>query len=197
MRMAPGACLRAPGTEPLIDDFEDGNGVVRKLDGQWGPWLVARDSDPRGTSYPIPPVLRPEPTAKNRLALHAQGGELRDWGASIEITFPRPCYDASAYGGVAFSARGPGRLYFAAREVRVVGVEYGGSCSRDCYNAHVRKIDLDGTWRRFEVRWSDLRQRGYQTEPLDPKTLHSLTFQVHAEDTPYDFWIDDVEFITR
>jgi hypothetical protein len=84
-----------------------------------------------------------------------------------------------------------------AREVRVVRVEYGGSCTRDCYNTHARKIDLDGAWRRFEVRWSELRQRGYQAPPLDPQTLHSLTFHVHAEDTPYDVWLDDIEFLTR
>jgi hypothetical protein len=194
---APRVCLHGAGREPVIDDFEDGDGAIRPLEGRRGTWYVARDSDPRGSSQPLLPSVRPEATAENRYALHSQAGELLDWGASIEIAFAPPCYDASAYAGVAFSARGPGRLYLAAREVRVVGIEYGGSCTRDCYNTHAHKVDLDGTWRRFEIRWSELHQRGYAMPSLDPRSLHSLTFQVHAEDTPYDLWIDDVEFLAR
>lgn len=187
----------AAGGEPAIDDFEDGDGVIRPLEGRSGLWFEVRDSDPPGVSRPLLPSLRPEPTEGNRFALHVSGGELRDWGASTQLKFEPPCYDASTYAGVAFSARGPGRLYISASEVRVVPVEWGGTCTRDCYNTHARKIDLDGTWRRFEVRWSELHQRGYATAPLDPRSLHTLSFNVHAEDTPYDLWIDDVAFLTR
>jgi hypothetical protein len=189
--------VRARGDDPTIDDFEDGDGAVLARDGRQAAWYIAKDSDPPGTSYPTLPSLRPEPAPGNRFALHARGDELRDWGASIEIKLTPPCYDASAYAGIAFSARGPGRIYLAAREVRIVGVEYGGTCTHDCYNAHVRKVDLDAGWRRFEVPWRDMRQRGYEMPPLDPRRLHSVTFQVHAEDTPYDLWIDDVELLTR
>lgn len=189
--------LRAGGGEPVIDDFEDGDAAIRPLEGRRATWLEVRDSEPAGVSHPLFPALRPEPSDGNRFALHAHGAELRDWGASIEVAFEPPCYDASIYAGVAFSARGPGRLYLALREVRVVPTEYGGTCPRDCYNAHVRKVDLEPGWRRFEVRWSDLRQRGYEMPPLDPRSLNSVTFQIRAEDTPYDLWIDDVAFITR
>lgn len=196
----PRACahpLRAAGGEPMIDDFEDGDGAIRPLEGRRATWIQVRDSEPAGVSHPLLPALRPEPTEGNRFALHARGDELRDWGASLEIAFDPSCYDASIYAGIAFSARGPGRLYLAVREVRVVSADFGGTCTQDCYNAHTRKIDLEPAWRRFEVRWSDLRQRGYQTPPLDPRSLHSVTFQVHAEDTPYDLWIDDVTFLPR
>jgi hypothetical protein len=189
--------LHAAGGEPMIDDFEDGDGILRPLEGRRAGWIEVRDSDPPGVSHPLVPDLRPEPSDGNRLALHARGGEFRDWGATVQFTFAPPCYDASIYAGIAFSARGPGRLYLALSEVRVVATEWGGTCTRDCYNAHVRKIDLDGAWRRFEVRWSDLRQRGYEMPPLDPRSLHTMGFAIHAEDTPYDLWIDDVTFLTR
>jgi hypothetical protein len=187
--------LHAGGGEPAIDDFEDGDGAVLPLEGRRGVWIEVRDVDAPGRSRPLLPALRPQEVDHNRFALHVVGGELRDWGANTQFSFEPPCYDASIYAGIAFSARGPGRVYLSVSEVRVVSVDYGGTCTRDCYNAHARKIDLTGTWQRYEVRWSELHQRGYETPPLDPRSLHTVAFVVRAEDTPYDLWIDDVAFL--
>jgi hypothetical protein len=85
----------------------------------------------------------------------------------------------------------------APREVGVIPVAEGGTCDRDCYNPHTTKVDLDGQWHVYEVRWSDLHQRGIGKPPLDPSRLHSLAFMIRPEDTPYDAWLDDVRFIPR
>jgi hypothetical protein len=120
-----------------------------------------------------------------------------DWGATVEFDFRPACYDASNYGGVSFQARGPGRIYFAARERSVIPIAEGGSCEADCHNPHVAKVELDAAWRTYQFRWSELRQRGASSSPLDTRRLHSLAFLIRPEDTPYDVWLDDVRFLQR
>ncbi len=78
-----------------------------------------------------------------------------------------------------------------------IPVAEGGTCREDCHNPHVVKIDLEGTFKRYEVRWEELRQRGTKQTALEPSKLNSLAFLVRPEDTPYDVWIDDLRFIRR
>ncbi|MEO7035353.1 MAG: hypothetical protein ABI548_15620 [Polyangiaceae bacterium] len=188
---------RALGLDPRIDDFEDGDDAVQALEGRAGFWRWARETDAPGTAPALIPIPRPEPLRSNRLALHVKGGQLVDWGATVELDFRPSCYDASAYGGVGFRARGPGRIYVAPREVSVIPIAEGGTCDHDCHNPHVKSVDLDATWRTYRVHWSDVRQRGAGKPPLDPQRLHSLAFLIRPEDTPYDVWLDDVHFIAR
>jgi hypothetical protein len=187
--------VAAAGNEPLIDDFEDGDDAIRPLEGRAGFWRWAREIDAPGTAPALIPVPRPDATRANRLAQHVKGGLLVDWGATVEFNFRPACYDASKYVGVSFQARGPGRIYFAPRERAVIPVAEGGSCQADCYNPHVAKVDLENTWRTYQLRWSDLRQRGIGKPALDPRHLHSLAFMIRPEDTPYDVWVDDLRFL--
>ncbi|MEI9937630.1 MAG: hypothetical protein WDO69_10465 [Pseudomonadota bacterium] len=202
-KLAPPAndpCLsREPvaGTQPLIDDFEDGDDAIRPLEGRVGFWRWAREIDAPRSAPALIPVPRPEATRANRLAQHVKGGQLVDWGATVEFDFRPACYDASNYAGVSFQARGPGRIYIAPRERSVIPVAEGGSCETDCYNPHVAKIELESTWRTYQVRWSELRQRGIGKPALDARHLHSLAFLIRPEDTPYDVWLDDVRFLQR
>jgi hypothetical protein len=189
--------IRAAGTDPMIDDFEDGDSLVSRREGRYGAWMLFKDGDPAGGLPLLAPVRRVPPTARNRKALHATGGELRDWGATLQLDFRPACYDASAYGGIAFSAQGPGRLYVGVREVRVVPTQWGGTCAEHCYDAHQKKVDLGTTWHHYRVPWSELHQLGYQSPPLDPTRIHDLAFLVQPADTPFDLWIDDVSFLAQ
>jgi hypothetical protein len=185
------------GTEPSIDDFEDGDDAIRPLEGRAGFWRWAREIDAPGTAPALIPVPRPDATRANRLAQHVKGGQLMDWGATVEFDFRPACYDASKYVGVSFQARGPGRVYFGARERSVIPIAEGGSCETDCHNPHVAKVELESAWRTYQVRWTELRQRGIGKPALDPRRLHSLALLIRAEDTPYDVWVDDVRFLQR
>lgn len=185
----------AAGNEPLIDDFEDGDDAIRPLEGRAGFWRWVREIDEPGTAPALIPLPRPDANRSNRMAQHVKGGQLVDWGATIEFNFRPSCYDASQFVGVSFQARGPGRIYVAPREVSVIPIAEGGNCERDCHNPHVSKVDLDSAWHTYQVRWSDLRQRGVGKSPLDPRRLHSLAFLIRPEDTPYDVWLDDVRFL--
>jgi hypothetical protein len=189
--------IRGSGTDPLIDDFEDGDSLISPREGRGGAWMLFRDSDPAGGLPLLAPVRRSPVTARNHRALHVVVGELRDWGASIQVDFQPSCYDASAYQGMAFSAKGPGRIYLTVREMRVVPEKWGGTCSERCYNVHQKKIDLAATWHSYLVPWSELRQRGYHTSALDPTRVHDVAFLVRSADTPFDLWIDDVSFVVQ
>jgi hypothetical protein len=187
----------AEGGAALIDDFEDGDDAVARLEQRAGFWRWAREIDAPGTAPALLPSPRPDPTAANRLAIHVKGGALRDWGAVVEVSFRPPCYDASRYAGFTFEARGPGRIYVAPREVSVIPLAEGGTCELDCHNPHVKKLDLTEGWQRYEVRWAETWQRGVGKPALDPSRLNSLAFLVRPEDTPYDVWLDDVRFLER
>ncbi len=188
---------RATGRHPSIDDFEDGDEAPIPLEGRRGIWRWVRDNDGNAAGPRLLPTPRPEAQSGNRLALHVSGGRLRAWGASIELPFEPMCYDASAYDGVSISARGPGRVYLTARLIDVLPVTMGGTCERDCFNAHIRKIELGKRWKEYRVRFSEFEQVGYEGRPLDPSRLQELSVLVRAEDTPYDFWIDDIKFLER
>jgi hypothetical protein len=185
------------GSLPLIDDFEDGDDAVSERDGRAGFWRWARDTDKPGTAPALLPIPRLDAHANNRLALHAKGGALYDWGATLEADFTPPCYDASAYLGVAFEARGPGRVYLAVRQVDVIPVTEGGTCEHDCHNPHVAKVELSSEFHTYTLAWSELRQRGSVRPALDVTRLHSIALLIRPEDTPYDVWLDDVRFALR
>jgi hypothetical protein len=187
--------VQGSGREPLIDDFEDGDDTIRPLEGRVGFWRWPREIDAPGTAPALIPVPRPDATRGNRLAQHVKGEQLLDWGAAIEFDFRPACYDASQYVGVSFQARGPGRIYFAARERSVIPITEGGSCESDCHNPHVAKIELESGFRTYQVRFAELRQRGLGKPPLNARRLHSLAFLIRPEDTPYDVWVDDLRFL--
>ncbi|MET0791722.1 MAG: hypothetical protein ABW061_09400 [Polyangiaceae bacterium] len=184
------------GSQVLIDDFEDGDDALPSFDQRGGFWRWARETDAPGTAPALIPVPRSAATARNRLALHVKGGQLNDWGATVEADFRPACYDATHYAGVSFQARGPGRVYLALREVGVIPTAEGGICEHDCHNPHVVKIDLSPEWRSYEFHWADFRQRGINKPALDPGRLNSVAFLIHPEDTPYDLWFDELRFVS-
>jgi hypothetical protein len=187
----------ASGQQPLIDDFEDGDDEVLAFENRAGLWRWARDTDSPGSAPALLPVPRVNGHAGNRMALHVKGGHLLDWGAVVEFNFKPSCYDASAYRGLTFQAKGPGRVFVAPREVGTIPLTEGGTCTSDCYNPHVKKIELEKQWKSYRIEWAEFEQRGYGRPPFDPKHLHSIAFLIRPEDTPYDLWFDDVSFIKQ
>ena len=117
--------------------------------------------------------------------------------SGFALAAPR-CYDASAYGGVKFWAKGPGRLMFAAKMTQVVPVEDGGTCREKCYDVHRAAIELTKRWGEYTVEWHELAQQGIgPAVPFDARSLFELAFFVDGEDTPFNLWIDDVSFIAK
>ena len=203
---APPACPRlvvARGDAPLLEDWEEHDSRVAPLDGRGGNWITYDD----GTGTQTPPDKSPLfPTRiaggrpGNTRALHVVGGKFTNWGVTFGAELAdAACYDASAYAGIEFWAKGPGVVKVGFQMLDDQDVKYGGLCNVDCYNTHRKVIDLDNTWKHYAVRWEELRQLYEAGPPLafDPGRVRFLEFGIAPEDTPFDLWIDDVAFLRR
>ena len=194
--------VRAEGAASLIDDFEDADARIAPLEHRAGFWSTS--SDGTGTQWPplggVFPMSRiPGGRGDSKFALHVRGGKFSKWGVLVASDFSaRRCYDASVYGGLAFWARGRGHVDVSAKMTQVAPAEYGGSCTHDCYDGHRATITLSSQWQEERITWAELKQKGYgQALPFDPHSLLSLEFNVSPEQTPFDYWIDDVRFLER
>jgi len=192
----------AAGNNPLIDDFEDGDALAPMLEHRAGQWLTINDGT--GTQLPKPATIFfatriPGGRGSSQFGIHSVGGKFTKWGANLSLEFsPHRCYDASAYAGIQFWARGHGELRAVVQMTQVVTEEFGGTCTHDCYDAHAKLIKLARDFQHFTIRWEDLRQQGFgQPMDFDARSLHSMQFAVPTDQTPFDFWIDDVSFIQR
>lgn len=208
----------APGLDARIDDLEDGNANLLPIELRQGTWYIATDGT--GT-LSEPPVSRTPATldvpeyfagpwhpkrlararGQSRYALHTRGGKFTAWGVVASAQFvlePGACYDASAYAGLEFWAKGTSRIAVSARMSDVTPVSNGGLCERDCFKRHQRQIELSPEWQHHTVAWSEFVQYVTpSTLAFDPKRLWGIDFVVAAGSTPFELWIDDVNFLPR
>jgi hypothetical protein len=193
----------ARGDAPLIEDWEAKDSTLLLLDGRKGSWVNYDD----GTGEQTPPVRSPlfpsripGGRERSKQALHLSGGRYTNWGVTFGAELAeQACYDASAYAGIEFWAKGPGKIKIGVQMIDVQDVKYGGLCRNDCYNSHRSEVTLGKSFQKFTIRWDDLKQL-YQAGtaiPLDPKRIRFLEFGIAAEDTPFDVWVDDVSFLAR
>ncbi len=192
--------VHATGGSPLIDDFEDNDTRIAPLEHRAGFWSSTSD----GTGKQWPPmggVLQlsriPGGRGASQFGIHLRGSKFSKWGVLLSADLSaRRCYDASAYAGIAFWIRGKGHLEFGPKMTQIAPEEYGGSCTHDCYDGHRITVALSSDWQEVRVPWALLKQKGFgQPVPFDPHSLLSLEFLVLPEQTPYDYWIDDVRFL--
>jgi len=203
---APASCpelVIARGNAPLIEDFEKKDSRVLELDGRAGGWMTYDDGtgkqSPPGRSALFPSRI-PGGRGKSQHGLHVSGGKFTLWGVTLGAELADAgCYDASAYAGVEFWAKGPGNLRVGFQMIDVQDVKYGGLCAKDCYNTHRAVVALGKTFERYAVRWEELRQLypGGPPTVFDPRRVRFIEFGVAAGDTPFDLWIDDVSFLPR
>jgi hypothetical protein len=193
----------ARGDAPLLEDWEENDSLVAPLDGRGGNWATYDD----GTGKQTPPDKSPLfPTriaggrGSSSRALHLIGGKFTNWGVTFGAELANAaCYDASAYAGVSFFAKGPGVVKVGLQMLDVQDEKYGGLCKTDCYNTHRKVVELSKSWKEYTVRWEELHQL-YQAGPpldFDPSRVRFLEFGIGIEHTPFDLWIDDVSFVKK
>ncbi|HEX2671546.1 MAG TPA: hypothetical protein VHM25_11775, partial [Polyangiaceae bacterium] len=194
--------MHATGSEPLIDDFEDNDARIASIEHRAGFWSASNDNTGKQRPAPGGPLAMtriPGGRGASQFALHTSGNKFTKWGALLAADFsPRRCYDASAYAGLVFFARGRGSFNVVAKMTQIAPEEFGGSCKHDCYDSHGATIPLTNEWQEHRVTWAQLKQKGFgQNVPFDPRSLLSLEFTVAPEQTPFDLWIDDIRFLQR
>jgi hypothetical protein len=198
-----------PSQGSLIDDFEDGDGRLFKFFERDGFWFGAGDKtegssvSPSGTfAAELLPAV--ESTKENRYAAHLAASGQKEWGvvwgSALQWTSKglKCPLNVSAFAGLRFRAKGPGKVRVSVAVPEVTPRDGGGTCTERCYDAHGKLFELSDAWDSYEMRWEKLQQGGWGTEALfTPERVVNLALNVDIKHLPIDFWIDDLELIAK
>jgi Carbohydrate binding domain (family 11) len=192
----------APGD--MIDDFEDGDGIELASDGRVGGWFAYNDGSADGIQ--VPALGTPlEPSAGgppgSTLCATTNGDGFTAWGAGIGIDVHHPwrdplpsSYDASAFAGIAFWARGDTALRVRLVDAATAEVAFGGACEIGCNDSHGATFLLDDQWRQYVLPFADATQEGWGTAvAFDPAGLIGVSFQTPAG-SAFALSIDELGF---
>jgi polyhydroxybutyrate depolymerase len=188
----------AAGTEPTLDDFEDGDLLLRPVEQRVGSWYSFTDETAGCAKLGIE-------KADASPALHFSGGGFSKWGAGfgISLAWSMPqsgmcTYDLSAYSGVRFRARGNTSLRMNIPSRQSAFRSAGGDCpdSERCFDQQGRNVGLSADYQEIEIPFCSLSQRGFGASlgPLDRNQTTNLHFLVQGRNK-FDVWLDDIEFI--
>ncbi|HKO46473.1 MAG TPA: hypothetical protein VJV79_02040 [Polyangiaceae bacterium] len=193
------ACsFAATGTMPSLDDFDDGNLVLRPDEQRVGSWYHFTDETAGCAKLTVE-------KAESSPSLHFTGGGFSKWGAGFGVSLAWSLaqsglctYDLSVYSGVRFRARGNATLRMNIPSRQSAFQSVGGDCpdSEGCNDQQGRNIGLSATFQEFQIPFCSLAQRGFGPDfgPLDPTQATNLNFLVQSKND-FDVWLDDIEFV--
>jgi hypothetical protein len=176
----------------LLSDFEDGTAELVELGNRNGSWIHGRDLT--SVSVTIGPSM--ECAARGQWAGHLAASPPTSWGNNWTAFFRAPTtssplpYDGRQYGGVSFWAA------FGGKNGPSFGVPFGivtmdtvrPSCSTRCDDHYMKEVTLTRAWRRYELRFDDLAQKG---DPEIPMRRDQLVGFIIWTQQQCDIWIDD------
>ena len=184
------------GPPSLIDDLDDGDDQILGAEGRQGRWFVFDDgSGGTRTDLEIGPS---EGSDGNAVCISGSGFEL--WGGGVgfplsEMGSTRGAYDANAYTGLTFKARG------SATRFRVMMVDEfsdpaGNRCS-GCNDHFQYSFEPSADWQTYSFTWGDLAQLGFgdQQPRVCAAGLSAIQFQ-WLRDTEFELCLDDIAFTT-
>lgn len=192
----------------VIDDLDDGDASIAEVKGRIGAWYTYNDETATGEQSPDPGKdFAPAAGGPRDVGFMAQttGGGFTEWGAGMGFDLnnagtAKGVWDASAFTGVAFYARGNAPVRIAIATRAVVPVASGGTCmpgeaeGEECDDAHGKTLTLDATWRQYVVPFSEITQDGWgRPAEFDAKTLTGIQFQI-AKGVEFDVYIDEIGF---
>lgn len=186
------------GAEPLVDDFNDDNLFLPSNEHRVGEWYSFTDET---TGCATLGVER----ADGSPALHFSGGGFGAWGSGFGTAFAWSdaarglcTYDATAFSGIRFRAKGNASLRMNVASRASAFVSKGGTCpdSEGCFDQHGRNIVLSPDFQTLEVAFCSLTQVGFGVPlgNLDLTKLTNLNFLVETRGN-FDVWLDDLELI--
>ena len=194
------------GCGTLVDDMEDGDGLICMGNGRSGHWFTYVDSagtitPPPSDTVPASPTMLSPARGSSQFGMHAQGTYSGYAGIGCllnnpVIGEPPRTYDALAanYTGVHFFAKSDAGLYFAIQTSTTISTMYGGTCTMaNCYGASytLSASQVSSTsWQEFTVPFSLLTPGVAMFRASD---IWNIAFQP-ATKGAFNLWIDDVSF---
>ena len=198
-------CPGLASNEELIDDLNDGDRFIARVNGRLGAWKDGDDGTPGGTMYPDPAAtFTPTDTGDAcwKYAAYIKGTGFTDGGANLSFGLGAP-YDASRYTGLSFWAKSD---IPAGQTIHVLFPDKdtdpdGGVCKtvgllpERCYDHYGATVPITPGWNHYTVAFKDLLQGGWgrQATAFDPSTLFEVSFQIPSNAT-FALWFDDVAF---
>ncbi len=211
-----------PVSPNLIDDMEDGNGVVVPVGNRDGTWFVAKDTSATCMIQPLSPstftmaTITP-PRGSSTRAARLQGQGCTVWGADIGVK-PRAdgvasdgglqpvAYDASSYCGVHYFAMGSGKVIRMDIPDKYTNPA-GGICNPNdttgqtaCYDHFGLPLTLTTAWTEYSILFSSLRDQGKSaiSTTFHPEAIFQVEFSSRdLTGGAFDVWIDDISFIPK
>ena len=194
--------------ENMIDDFEDGDDAITSTAERSGDWYSFNDGtggeqSPGGSETFLPEEGGPEGSA---YAGHTSGSGWSEWGAGIgfDINAADPdstditkgTFDASAFTGIAFMAKGTGSVRAMVAMFDLIGEAEGGGCDTadgECENHYGKVFELTDEWGQYLLPFDSITQEeGWGQElPFDPTNIASLLWQT-GPNADFDYWVDEV-----
>ncbi len=220
-----GHCSGGTSNPGLIDDMEHGNGQILNREGRVGVWYAFNDTPGRtasGTQWPAPTT--PGVTIPTSVidggrgcstrAMRSYGGGFDYWGAGIgfDLGFDGQTYrtyDASAYAGITFWARGQPETIMQVRisTAATTRAEWGGTCPKEpCPLPHQTTLVFGSQWTQYWIPFSTLHQEIYNgaasfqsnqltnVQFLVPLPFPRVSLWPYDTIQSFDFWVDDVAF---
>lgn len=201
----------------LIDDMEDGNGLVAVTAGRNGSWWVSTDGTATGSVTP-PADAAPIPErilggrCQSSHAIRVTGQGFTNWGAVLSAGMGYSAteaksvpIDASAFTGVMFWARvgeqngSAIRFQIQDNQTRPEGELCASSSSGStdgCYNGFgTAVVPINTEWNLYKMRFAAMTQRdfGYRADQLNAAAIYDIEWNLDAN-AVFDLWIDDVWF---
>jgi hypothetical protein len=203
-------CAASNGSDPVIDDFEALSPGIRNVDNRNGFWETFDDSTLGAIFEGKTPI-----EGVGRDGSHAWCSTVSgytSWGANVVVSmlYPKCGYDATAYRGVCFWAKGRvdagGPIVFSVGTADTVPLASGGTCGSDCwFNYQVDLTGLDeNTYNQFCYTWDELRQVPWATvtSAFDAQAVLQMEWKFPAigdadpkQPTDGTICIDDLSFL--
>jgi hypothetical protein len=193
----------------LIDDFEDDNTQMVKLDGRDGYWW--KNADKEGAKFTEPPdgpyKVAEEGANGSTKSLYVAGstkkGSDQAYGVEVGsnlVSTKASVYDASKYIGVSFWAKvGPKSVKKVRFNIADVNTHPDlGTCT-NCWNHFMKEVDLTTEWKEYQVSFKEMAQRAGWGEPrpkaISPDQLYALTFAFEGSGSEFELFVDDIQFL--
>jgi hypothetical protein len=192
--------------ENMIDDLEDGDDAIIEQGERGGSWFSYNDETEGATQTPSPDgsfsASEGGPEGSSFYA-GSTGSGFTVWGAGIGFDFQndgvtKAPYDASAFSGIAFSAKGTVSMRVNLMTDATLDETLGGSCvpeggeNGDCGDGHGLDIVLTDTWTQYLVPFDGVSQVGWGVSAdFNAAEVVAMHFQV-AQGPDFDIQIDNI-----